>query len=149
MPLPKNARSTVLNQKHLTALNRIGDILLPRNGEHPSFSELGCIQHIDLLVTHAPEEDMKDLKGLLDVLYFLPGFLLRLVVWISQSGQSLPNPLGTLCRKLDIAFRSILFGLYYSGKCSDEYAGQTPLEIMGFETSAIHLDGHVTNTGGR
>lgn len=148
-PLPKNAQSKVLSRNQLDALNRIGDILMPRNGEHPSFSELGCIQHVDLLVSFAPEEDMKDLKGLLDVLYRLPGPLLRLVVWVSQNGHTWPGPFGTLCRKLDIAFRSILLGLYYSGKCSDEYTGKTPLEIMGYETTAIHLDGRVTNTGAR
>ena len=148
-PLPKNAKSNVLDRNHLIALNRIGDILLPRNGEHPSFSEVGCIQHVDLLVAYAPEEDMKDLRGLLAVLRWLPGPLLRCIVWVSQNGHTWPEPLGTLCRKLDIAFRSILLGLYYSGKCADEYTGKTPLEVIGFETSAIHLDGRVTNTGAR
>lgn len=148
-PLPKNAQSRILDRNHLIALNRIGDVLLPRNGEHPSFSEVGCIQHIDLLVAYAPEEDMKDLKGLLSALYLMPGPLLRLIVWFSQSGGTWPEPLGTLSRKLDIAFRSILLGLYYSGKCADEYTGKTPLEVIGFETTAIHLDGRVTNTGAR
>lgn len=148
-PLPKNAQSRVLDRNHLIVLNRIGDILMPRDGEHPSFSEVGCIQHVDLLVAYAPEEDMKDLKGLLGALYWMPTPLLRMVVWVSQAGNTWPEPIGTLSRKLDIAFRSILLGLYYSGKCADEYTGKTPLEIMGFETTAIHLDGRVTNTGAR
>lgn len=148
-PLPRNAKSAILDQNQMTALNRLGDILLPENGEHPSFSRVGCIQHVDLLLAHAPEEDMKDLKGLLSALAWLPGPVLRLVVWFALRCGSWPEPLGTLSRKLDIAFRSILIGLYYSGKCGDEYAGSTPLEIMGFETSAVHLDGRITNTGAR
>jgi hypothetical protein len=148
-PLPPDAKSNVLSRNQMTVLNRIGEIFLPRNDEHPSFSELGCIAHVDLMVAHAPEQDMKDLKGLLDVLYFFPMPLLRLVVWFSQHGNTWPEPFGTLSRKLDLAFRSITLGLYYSGKCSAHYQGQTPLEIMNFQTTAVYCDGSVKTFGGR
>lgn len=148
-PLPKDATSQYLTRKELTALNRVGEALMPRNGEHPSFSEVGCIAHVDGIIAYAPPEDMKDLKGLLGAMYFFPGFLLRFVVWFSQSCHGWPEPIATLSRKLDIAFRSIVLGLYYSGKCSAAYQGQTPLELMGFENTAVYCDGHVKRLGGR
>jgi len=144
-PLPRNAKSDYLDTAHLRALNRVGDCFLPRNGEHPSFSELGCIQHVDLFMPHVPEEDLKDLKMLLGILASLPGFVTTFIVWASQNGQAWPGALGTLMRKLDYGFRSVSLALYYSGLASDEYTGKTPLEIIGFEVSAVHCDGRVEN----
>ncbi|MBI1320444.1 MAG: hypothetical protein GC168_16075 [Candidatus Hydrogenedens sp.] len=143
--LPKNAKSDYMNESELRALNRVCDCFMPRNGEHPSFSDLGCIQHIDLFLPYVPEPDLKDLKMLLGMLAVLPGFVTTFVVWASQKGQGWFEPLGTLMRKLDYGFRSIALALYYSGLASDEYAGKTPLEIIGFEVSAVHCDGRVEN----
>ena len=144
-PLPKNARSEFFEAKHLRAMNRVGDVFFPRNGEHPSFSELGCIQHSDVFIAHVPEPDRDDLKMLLGILAVLPGFVTSLVVWLSQNAQGWFEPLGTLMRKLDYGLRSLSVGLYYSGLTSDEYQGKTPLDIIGFENTAVHLDGRVEN----
>jgi len=144
-PLPKNAQSDYVSQSQLGVINRVGDCFMPRNGEHPSFSELGCIQHADLFLANVVEEDLKDLKLLLSILSVMPGFVTSFVVWVSQAGKAWPEPLGTLSRKLDYGLRGLAMGLYYSGLTSDEYTGKTPLEIIGYEQSAVHLDGRVEN----
>lgn len=56
----KQKMSTILNNRAIRAMERIGDIMIPKNGDFPSFSETGSIEHIDDLVAYAPEEDIKD-----------------------------------------------------------------------------------------
>lgn len=142
-PLPKNAKSDYVSQSQLRVINRVGECFMPRNGEHPSFSELGCVQHADLFLANVVEEDLKDLKLLLSLLSVLPGFVTCAVVWVSQNGKGWVEPFGTLARKLDYGLRSLALGLYYSGLTSDEYTGKTPLEIIGYEQTAVHPDGRV------
>ena len=42
--------SSYFSKGALKALNRFGDILVPANGDFPSFSEYGGLEHIDKMV---------------------------------------------------------------------------------------------------
>lgn len=129
--------SKVLGPAEINAFNRIGDLMIPGNGEFPSFSELGCVEHIDDVVAYAPQEDIKDLAGVLRILNACPTFVLRFVVMLTSNSSRLPGPVGALLRLLDMGLRSVVVTLYYSGKSGKEYHGKTPLELIGYELNIV------------
>ncbi|MBL4585441.1 MAG: hypothetical protein JKX84_00060 [Flavobacteriales bacterium] len=108
-------KSDYLSNSGLRALSRIGDILCPGDHEFPSYSETGCIEHVDRMLATVPPADMKDLGLLLSVLSFTPGFFLRwLVTQMAKTDES-TSTLSGLFRMLDFGLRGIIFGTYYSG----------------------------------
>ena len=129
--------SRILGPAEVNAFNRIGDLMLPRNGDLPSFSELGCVEHIDDVIAHAPPEDIKDLAAVLRVLNLCPTFMLKLLLKLITVADRFPAPLAALLRLLDMGLRSVCVTLYYSGKSGSGYTGKTPLELMGYELNCI------------
>lgn len=132
--------SEQLSVRALRTLNRLGDIMIPADQDFPSFSELGCIEHIDGVIRHAPEDDIGDLGTLLAVLSLLPTFILRLFVHSTENARGKKGPIAPTFRLLNVALRGILFTLYYSGKHGSAYTGQTPLDIIGFELTCVPKD---------
>lgn len=129
--------SKILSKQALKALNRIGDIIIPENGEFPKFSDTASIQHIDDLLDYAPEDDISDLNLLLTVLAFMPGFILSWMVGKMETSRENNGPLGTLFRQLDFGVKGLVFSCYYSGKMGDTYQGENPLDIIGFSINRI------------
>ncbi|MBI2421387.1 MAG: hypothetical protein HYV27_01065 [Candidatus Hydrogenedentes bacterium] len=129
--------SRLLNENAVKTLNRFGDILFPRNGEYPSFSELGCAEHVDDIAAHAPAEDIALLGSFMATLRFAPGFVLRGIVWATQNADRFPEPIGTNLRLLDMGIRSLTVTLYYSGKKGAHYTGPTPLNVIDFHLTIV------------
>lgn len=140
--LPPNTESNVLSRRALIGLNRIGDVMLPRHGKYPSFSELGCIQHVDLVVANAPKDDVASLNTLLAILSVTPRFALRMLVWMTQHPDKF-GPLASLLRLLDLGMRSVIVSLYYSGKHGANYSGPTPIDLMEYRLNIIKPEGAV------
>lgn len=129
--------SKYLSNSALKAINRIGDLMIPRNGEFPSFSEVGGLQYIDDLVSYAPPADIKDLNLLLTILSFMPTFVLKWVLGKMETAMENTGPLGSIFRLLDIGLRGLIFSCYYTEKIPDSYKGKKPLEIIGFELTRV------------
>lgn len=134
-------RSTVFSERELRVLERIGDIMLPRHGDRPSFSELGCIEHVDSVVVYAPEDDIGSLRAVLRVLSVCPLVVVRGVVWACHHADRFPGAVAPPLRLLKMAFRGILGTLYYSGKTGAQYTGPSPLEQIGFALNRVPRDG--------
>lgn len=127
---------------HLSAqakktLTRIGDILLPENGEFPCFSKTGSIEYIDELTAYAPESDIGDLNMLLTALSFAPDFVLKWLVGKMENAQASDGGLSSLYRQLDFGLRGLLFSCYYSEKMGAGFTGKKPLDVIGFEIRRI------------
>jgi hypothetical protein len=137
LPLPPNATSQVLGRKELIVFNRFGDLMFQRYDDYPGFSELGCIAHIDDVILHAPQEDMKDLSTLLKILYFCPTFVLRFILWLTQRPEKFPPGIAVILRMLDTGLRSVVLTLYFSGKSGEGYSGKTPVEVIDFSVNAV------------
>ncbi len=137
----KRKRSEIFTERQLRAMERIGDILLPRTEEMPSFSETGCIEHIDHVARHAPEKDIQDLKGVLTILSFTPTFKLRWLVGYMCNADEWFEPAASLLRMLNIGLRGLICGCYYSGRTGKEYTGPSPLERIGFSINKAPRDG--------
>lgn len=131
--------SAYFNRLQLRGLRRLADLMLPRSGEYPAFSELGCLEHIDIIAEHIPEPELKDLKLLLGVLAATPRPGLQALLKLMQSPDPWPESVATMLRQMDTGLRGIVMSLYYSGRKGAHYSGLTPLELMGVEITRVPL----------
>lgn len=123
-----------LNYFQKASLNRLGDIMCPRNGEFPSFSELDCIHHAPIILDEIPEEDLKDLKLLLIVLWFMPAPFMRIFLFVLERMKEMDGEMGKLVRMLQFGLRGITFALYYSDMKGPNATTQvSPVKVVGFE----------------
>lgn len=130
-------RSDYMSKAALRTVNRIGDILCPGDEEFPSYSQTGCIEHIDRMLATVPEGDMKDLNLLLTILSIKPKFVLRWLVRKMGSAHESSGPISDLLRMLDFGLRGIIFGTYYSGFVGAGYTGKTPYEVLDYEIKRV------------
>lgn len=125
------ARSAYLGERQLVGINKIGDCYLPACDEFPSFSQSGCIRHVDRVVAFVPEQDLGDLKMILGLLAMLPKplvwLILRCLEFLYENGL----PLGTMPRQIRLGLRGIVFSLYY--------AADVPLRILDYKVG-VYLD---------
>lgn len=125
--------STILNKIQIRALNNLGDVMCPGGDGFPEFSELGAVEHVDLLLVEIPEADLSDLKLLLFLLGFMPAFVLRFMLNFLEKNQNMNGDIGALVRMVRFGLRGIIFSLYYSGlKGRDSAVTQTPVDVIGY-----------------
>lgn len=104
-----------LEPRHLAALNRIGDVLVPGDGELPRFSSLNCVSQVGRITAYMPEADFKDLRMLLGILSFFPGFALAVLFRLIEFAPSVPGPIGGgLLRTIRLGIRGLIMTLYYA-----------------------------------
>lgn len=129
--------SAYLSPKALKTLNRLGDILIPRNGDFPSFSEYGGLEHVDKMVAYAPQDDIADLNMVLTLLAFAPGFVLKVLVRAMTNAQESNGPLAGLLRQLNLAIRGIVFACYYAERPGGQFSGKDPVDVIGFSINRV------------
>lgn len=125
--------SEFLSKRQLKAIERLGDLMLPRSEAYPSFSELGCIHYADEIMAWMPESDQADLKLLLSMLAAMPDAGLKALIAQMGKPEAWPDALASTLRQIDTGLRGIIMSLYYSGRKGPDYQGQSPLELMGVE----------------
>lgn len=130
-------KSKYFSNGALKALNRIGDLLIPKNGEFPAFSEAGGLEHVDELAASAPTDDIKDLNLVLGILAIMPGFILKWVVNKMENAQYSNGPLSSIWRQLDFGLRGLIFSCYYTEDLGSTYTGPKPLDIIGYSITRI------------
>lgn len=131
---------TELNFFQRGALNRLGDVICPRNEDFPSFSELDCVHHVGIVLDELPESDRADLLLLLTVMWFMPAFFMRIFLILIEKFSDLNGPLGALIRMLGFGLRGVVFALYYSGLTGPKsIARKTPVEVVGYSVN-VALD---------
>lgn len=133
MSLADKNISKIFNPSQIRVIERIGDIMIPKAEDFPSFSELGAVHAIDRVMEPADPQDIKDLGMLLSVLRFMPDAFIRFIINIAVNAHKNDSFLGPLLRQLDIGLRGIVFSLYYANLKSDDYTGKTPFDVMEFE----------------
>lgn len=126
--------SQQLNNMQKAALNRLGNVICPKYEDHPAFSELDVVHHADIVLDELPETDLKDLKLLLTVLFFLPSPLMHLMLIVLEKMKNMNGGLGALVRMLLFGLRGLTFALYYSGlRGPKATATKTPVDVVGFK----------------
>ena len=129
--------SKYIGARAVIGLENIGEVMMPRDGEFPSFRELGVIEHVDGVLEHAPADDIAALNLLLALLSFLPMPLLRGFVALIEKGANWGPPVGGLLRQIHVGLRSIAVTLYFSGKSGHGYSGKTPLDVIDYHVSPV------------
>lgn len=128
-----------LSNQAIKGIKRIGDVILPGNGEFPSYSEAGGTYKLNDMVQYAPEDDISALNLVLIIFSFLPKFVLKWLV--RQMGDATENAkdglLPTTFRQLDLGLRGLLYSTYYGEFTNPEYKGKTPMELIDYVPSRI------------
>lgn len=124
--------SKILSKSAVKALTRIGDILCPKNGDFPAYSETGCVEHVDDVIAYAPASDIGDLNMVLSILGYMPAGVLNWLVKTMNNSHEKEGGFATLMRQLDFGLKGIIYGTYYSGKVGANYKGKTPQEVIDF-----------------
>ncbi len=131
--------SKVFSNSALRALTRIGDIIAPKNGEFPAFSEVGCLEHVDDVASYAPSNDLKDLNLALSILSYMPDFFLKWLVKSMNNSHAKNGAFSDIFRMLDLGLKGIIFGTYYSGKIGKNFKGKSPMQVIDFSMNRIEL----------
>jgi hypothetical protein len=130
-------KSNHISPAAVKGLTRIGDILCPGDDYFPSYSKLGCVEHVDIALEYAPVSDIKDLGLLLSILSFMPGFVLSWLVRQMAESHDRDSALSITFRQLDFGLRGIIFGTYYSGRSGSGYIGPNTHELVGFSINRV------------
>ena len=124
--------SSLFSARQLQGLQKLGDVMLPANGEFPLFSSTGCIERIDDLMGTAHPDDIRDFGLLLLVINYLPNLAIEWIVRLADSAERMPALIAPLCRQLNIGIKGVVFSLYYSGYHRSTYQGKTGLDVIDY-----------------
>ncbi len=126
-------RSHYLGERQLRAIDRMGDIMIPGDGDElPRFSETLPVKRVDRLFETMPAGDLGDLKLLLTILSYFPDLLLAGFLRFLEGSPRYPNWLGGgLLRMIRLGLRGIVMSLYYSA--------EKPVRVVGF-SAFVYLD---------
>lgn len=125
--------SLFLSQREIQGLNKLGDLVIPGGYGMPSFSETGCVDHIDEVMAPTPAADVKDFKLLMKVFSVAPDFFIIGILKLLDKESVFPEPIGGLLRLLNVGIKGVVFSLYYSNNTSDFYQGPLVHEAIGYQ----------------
>ena len=126
-----------MNGLGVKGLNKVGDILIPSLDGWPSFSQLGCAEHVDRVVEDLPISDRDGVGLLFGLFFFLPEFFIVGLLNFLERNHAGNLPAGAILRQIRMGVRGIVYSLYYSGWKGSSYSGQSPLELMDFKLTVI------------
>ena len=121
----------------LKGLTRLGDILLPQTDEFPSFSQFGGIEHIDDVIVYLPKEDIDSLNAVLSILSVMPDSFLTWLMRAMEDALDKQGAIPSVLRQLNLGLRGILFSCYYSGLGGAGFAGDNPMDILGYRLNRV------------
>ncbi|MCG8618243.1 MAG: aldehyde dehydrogenase family protein, partial [Desulfobacterales bacterium] len=116
--------SKYFSQNQLKGLAKAGDIMCPGSDTSPSFSDTGCIEHMDRLAEYISKDDLGGLRLLLTLFRWMPKWKIRLVFAICNKSGILPGPLSAVLRMLEIGIKGAVFSPYYANLTAPGYSGK-------------------------
>ena len=117
-PLSKHFGAT-----QIRGLNKVGDCLLPGRDDLVSFSQLGCARHADRILDYMSAGDLADLKMLLTLLSFFPGFLVGWLMGFLELSSNWGTPIGAFLRFMRLGLRGLIMTLYYCDPQTNKIIG--------------------------
>lgn len=95
-------------------LVKLGDVLIPGDGDMPSFAETNCIDCADRMLAHMYDDDRSGVKGVATLCALLPRPLIRALFALTERHATLPEPLAGLLRMANVGAKGVVMTLYYS-----------------------------------
>lgn len=107
--------ATLLTPAQLASLNRVGDLMIPGDGDLPSFSASGCARQADRMLAHMYDADREGVLLLLKLFRVLPRAAVRGLLRLCDHEAAFPDPIGAGLRMIGIGVKGVVMTLYYSG----------------------------------
>ncbi len=117
--------SRYFSQTQLKGLAKAGDILLPGTAKSPSFSQTGCIVHMDRMAAFLSQEDLSGLRLILSLFRYTPKWKIRMLFSLWRKSDNLPDFLGAPLRMLEIGIKGAVYSPYFSNVTAPGYQGKT------------------------
>ncbi len=108
-----------LNSVALKSLERIGDLYIPGTDKMPSFSQVGCLEYVDVVLDEIDPDDLQLLAILLLALRWMPSPVIELLMSMMDRHHQYPEPVAGLLRLISLALKGVTMSLYYSGLQSE------------------------------
>jgi len=132
--------SKYFSQNQLKGLLKAGDTILPGTDTSPSFSETGCINHIDRMAEFLSEDDLGGLQLLFGVFKWTPRWIISLIMFTCNYNKHFPGFLGAGLRMIEIGVKGAVFSPYYSNVTSADYSGKKVYDIIGWNPKIVVPD---------
>ena len=113
------ARSKHLNGIQLWTLTRVGDVMIPGDGDMPPFSQSGSLENVDRMLDDMYDSDRLGVKFLLYFCAPMPKPLIHLFLLATEQQHRVPGPLATPLRLINIGLKGVAMTLYYSDFTED------------------------------
>ncbi len=127
----------LLNATQYAGLLKIGDVLIPGDGELPSFSKSRCAEQADRMLAHMYEGDRSGVKFLLSLFRYLPRFAVRGLFRLSDRHESLPGPVAAAARLVNLGVKGVVMTLYYS----DVGEGAAVFPVLHWDAKVVETPG--------
>lgn len=125
------------NGIQLRTFERLGDLYLPAYEGLPSFTESGCLEHVDVVLDEVHPDDRMALGLLLYVLRLAPNLVLEKFIAAMNHHDRYPAIFAGILRLLNMALKGVVMSLYYSGMTGGSYKGQNPHQVLEY---ALHCE---------
>ena len=129
--------SNYLSQNQLNGLLKTGDVILPGTTKSPSFSQTGCIHHVDRMAAYLSEDDLGGLRIVLGLFKWLPSWAISIIMAMAARNRYFPSLLGAGLRMFEIGVKGATMSLYYSNLTGPDYKGSKVFEIIGWDAKVV------------
>lgn len=132
--------SKYFSQNQLKGLLKSGDTILPGTAISPSFSETGCINHIDRMAAFLSDDDLGGLKLLFGIFRWTPKWIISLIMTACNHNKRFPGFLGAGLRMIEIGVKGATLSPYYANLTSPDYTGKKVYDIIGWNPKIVIHD---------
>jgi acyl-CoA reductase-like NAD-dependent aldehyde dehydrogenase len=129
--------SKYFNQTQLLGLKKAGDVILPGTDISPSFSDTGCVDHVDRMAAYLSDDDLGGLQVLLRILRYAPAWSIRLLMTACRANARFPGFAGTALRTIDLGLRGLVMSLYYSNLTGTGFQGKKIFDIISWNAKLV------------
>lgn len=137
-----------LTKLQARGLRRLGDIVIPGDGELPSFTDSGAAEGIDQMLPYMADADRAGLLGLLSACAVLPKPVIRAGVAAASRHHRVPEPLAAALRLANIGIKGVVHSLYWSdlgNACIHDAIGyRATIDEAAYEASLAHRQGQAS-----
>lgn len=141
--------SRFFTRNQLLGLLKTGDVILPGTEKSPSFSQTGCIDHIDRMAAYLSEDDLSGLRILFSVFRWSPKWSIRLLMQLCTHNRSFPAFIGAGLRMLEIGLKGATMSLYYANLTGTGYQGNKIFDVIGWNPKIVMRDTDLAQDGPR
>jgi aldehyde dehydrogenase (NAD+) len=103
-----------LSPAQLAGLVKVGDVLVPGEGNLPSLSASNAAAAADRLFAHMAPGDRDAVRILLGVFRWLPRPVLYAIFWLTSRHRVAPEPIARALRLMNLGVKGIVMTLYWS-----------------------------------